>query len=165
MRVPLFFSNSEMPFHSAVYPTPLGFLHLQHESECVVSLKIFPEILLTSVPTALTDDTALQVLEYIDGKRKDFSVPFKLLGTPFQNSVWDCIRHVPYGTTASYSDLAKTLGRPSAVRAVASACGQNPLWILVPCHRIIGADGKLHGYAGGLDLKQKLIGLERHFPE
>ncbi len=157
-----FLNVSELCLLSAVYPTPLGYLHIQYNPEHVFSLKIFSSRLLPSVPSALTDDAAQQILEYLQGRRITFSFPFQFTGSSFQADVWNRILRVPYGNTASYKDLAFSLGRPSAVRAVASACGQNPLWIVVPCHRIIGSDGKLHGYAGGLELKQKLLNLEQH---
>ena len=100
------------------------------------------------------------------GKRKSrFDTPLALQGTPFARRVWDELRRIPAGTTRSYSDIAKTIGRPTATRAVARANGANQLAIIVPCHRVIGADGSLTGYGGGLWRKQKLIELERHYAD
>ena len=98
--------------------------------------------------------------EYFRGERKDFSVPVDARGTPFQMRVWTHLRRIPYGTTTSYGRLALTLGQSEAVRAVARANGDNPLAIIIPCHRVIGADGSLTGYGGGLWRKKKLLDLE-----
>jgi AraC family transcriptional regulator, regulatory protein of adaptative response / methylated-DNA-[protein]-cysteine methyltransferase len=98
--------------------------------------------------------------EYFAHRRSAFDVPLRPTGTPFQESVWNVLRAIPAGTTKSYSDVAKTIGRPSAVRAVARANGDNPIAILVPCHRVIGADGQLVGYGGGLWRKERLLEIE-----
>jgi len=98
--------------------------------------------------------------EYFRGERKVFSVPIDARGTPFQMRVWTQLRRIPYGTTTSYGRLALRLGRSEAVRAVARANGDNPLAIIIPCHRVIGADGSLTGYGGGLWRKKKLLDLE-----
>lgn len=98
--------------------------------------------------------------EYFRGERKEFSVPIDSRGTPFQMRVWTQLRRIPYGTTTSYGRLALTLGQSEAVRAVARANGDNPLAIIIPCHRVIGADGSLTGYGGGLWRKKTLLDLE-----
>lgn len=97
---------------------------------------------------------------YFAGKLKDFDIPLNLYGTPFQTAVWRALMEVPYGTTESYGSLARRLGNPLGVRAVARACGANPIAIFVPCHRIVGADGRLTGYAGGIEKKKALLDLE-----
>ena len=102
-----------------------------------------------------------QLRAYFDGKRKEFDLPLVLDGTPFQEKVWRALAEIPYGRTVSYGQLAKSIGSPKAVRAVGAANGRNPLPIVLPCHRVIGSDGKLHGYAGGLDIKAALLDLER----
>jgi methylated-DNA-[protein]-cysteine S-methyltransferase len=111
-----------------------------------------------------TDDlitqTEIELNEYFKGKRQKFDVPVLLVGTDFQQGVWQQLQKVPYGETASYLQLAKELGDVKAIRAVATANGANALSIIVPCHRIIGSDGKLVGYAGGLDSKKRLLSLE-----
>lgn len=102
-----------------------------------------------------------QIDDFFDGKRKDFDLPLLPLGTPFQCLVWDELLKIPHGATTSYLDIAKALGRPKAVRAVAGAIGANAISVVIPCHRVIGSSGKLTGYAGGLEAKQKLLALEQ----
>jgi methylated-DNA-[protein]-cysteine S-methyltransferase len=102
-----------------------------------------------------------QLREYFQGKRTAFDLALHPKGTPFQQSVWKALMRIPYGQTRSYGDIAKAVGRPTAVRAVGLANGRNPLPIVVPCHRVIGASGKLVGYGGGLHVKQALLDRER----
>ncbi|MGE0473198.1 MAG: methylated-DNA--[protein]-cysteine S-methyltransferase [Nitrospirales bacterium] len=102
-----------------------------------------------------------QLQEYFDGSRTRFQIPLNLQGTPFQRQVWQALQRIPYGRTVSYGDIAKKVGSPLASRAVGAANGQNPVSILVPCHRVIGANGKLVGYGGGLPIKQALLELEQ----
>lgn len=102
-----------------------------------------------------------QLDEYFAGKRQDFNLPLLLTGTPFQNEVWRELQKIPYGETRSYAELAQAIGKPKAIRAVASANSYNPISILIPCHRVIGSDLKLVGYAGGLEAKRFLLELER----
>jgi methylated-DNA-[protein]-cysteine S-methyltransferase len=104
---------------------------------------------------------AVQLREYFAGTRRSFDVALDAAGTPFQRAVWDALLTVPYGRTTTYGEVAARLGRPTASRAVGAANGQNPIAIIVPCHRVIGASGALTGYAGGLDRKRLLLGLER----
>lgn len=101
-----------------------------------------------------------QLAEYFAGQRQRFDVPLKLAGTPFQQRVWQQLLRIPFGTTISYAQLAQRVGQPTASRAVGHANGRNPISIIVPCHRVIGANGKLTGYAGGLDKKQWLLKWE-----
>lgn len=105
--------------------------------------------------------TVRQLEEYFAGKRKEFDVPLYVEGTEFQKRVWDQLCKIPYGETVSYQDIARKIKNDRAVRAVGTANGRNPISIIVPCHRVIAASGKLGGYAGGLDIKTKLLGLER----
>ena len=102
-----------------------------------------------------------QLDEYFDGRRTAFDLPLAPRGTPFQQAVWRALVTVPFGATSTYGAIAAAIRRPTAVRAVGGAIGANPIGIVVPCHRIIGADGSLTGYAGGLDRKTKLLALER----
>lgn len=106
------------------------------------------------------EKTIVQMKEYFAGERKVFDIPLLMVGTNFQRSVWDGLMQIPYGTTASYLELAKNIGNEKAVRAVASANGANSISIMIPCHRIIGSNGDLVGYAGGLPAKKKLLELE-----
>lgn len=101
--------------------------------------------------------------EYFDGRRKEFRIPLHLVGTPFQVRVWQTLLQIPYGTTITYAQQARMIGNPAAVRAVAAANGRNRLPILVPCHRVIGADGSLTGYSGGVGRKAELLRLEHRF--
>lgn len=105
-------------------------------------------------------ETWRQLDEYFAGRRRTFDIPCEPEGTDFQCAVWRAVAEVPYGATATYADIARAVGRPTAVRAVARAIGANPLIIIIPCHRIIGSDGSLTGYAGGLDKKRALLELE-----
>jgi len=102
----------------------------------------------------------IELKEYFNGKLRDFSIPLDLRGTPFETSVWNELQKIPYGETRSYGEIAKLLGNPSASRAVGRANGNNPVAIVVPCHRVIASNGKLHGYGGGLWRKEKLLALE-----
>jgi methylated-DNA-[protein]-cysteine S-methyltransferase len=110
---------------------------------------------------AVLAETSRQLAEYFDGERQSFDVPLALDGTVFQHRVWDALRGIGYGETVSYGQLADQIGRPTAARAVGLANGRNPVSIIVPCHRVVGSDGSLTGYGGGLDNKQRLLELER----
>jgi methylated-DNA-[protein]-cysteine S-methyltransferase len=103
---------------------------------------------------------AKQLREYFDGKRREFDLPLDVEGTDFQTKVWAALRKIPFGRTASYAEIARKIGKPKAMRAVGMANGRNPVSIVVPCHRVIGADGSLTGYGGGLDRKRILLDLE-----
>ncbi len=106
-------------------------------------------------------DVIEQLREYFAGERTDFKLPLAAPGSPFQCRVWAALRQIPYGVTASYGQIAAVIGRPGASRAVGLANGANPIGIVVPCHRVVGADGSLTGYGGGLERKQFLLDLER----
>jgi len=105
-------------------------------------------------------ETERQLKEYFEGKRQEFSIPLDMRGTAFQKNVWEALLAIPFGETRSYGQLAKQLGRPSAARAVGGASGRNPLSIVVPCHRVIGASGELTGFAGGIGAKERLLKIE-----
>lgn len=111
------------------------------------------------------EDEALQPVirqleEYLDGRRRSFDIPLDLRGTAFQCQIWEALIRIPYGTTRSYAELAAEVGRPAAVRAAGAANGANPVPLLVPCHRIVGKDGSLTGFRGGLTMKEQLLKLE-----
>jgi len=110
--------------------------------------------------TPLLRETAKEIKEYLNGKRKDFDIPLKLSGTDFQRSVWNALRTIPYGETRSYREIAEQIGNAKACRAVGMANHWNPIAIIVPCHRVIGSDGSLTGFGGGLPLKERLLQLE-----
>ena len=111
--------------------------------------------------TELLSMATIQLDEYFQGKRTTFSLPFKLTGTPFQLAVWKELQNIPYGQTTSYKEIAQKMNKPKAYRAVGMANNKNPLPIIIPCHRVIGSNGKLIGYAGGLKLKNYLLELEK----
>ena len=111
--------------------------------------------------TELLSMATIQLDEYFQGKRTTFSLPFKLTGTPFQLAVWKELQNIPYGKTTSYKEIAQKINKPKAYRAVGMANNKNPFPIIIPCHRVIGSNGKLIGYAGGLKLKNYLLELEK----
>jgi len=110
----------------------------------------------------ILEKTRTQMDEYLDGTRKEFTIPLLTIGTDFQKSVWDALMKVPYGTTSSYLQLARNINNEKAVRAVASANGANAIAVIIPCHRIIGSNGQLVGYGGGLPVKKRLLTLEQN---
>ncbi|WP_115718021.1 methylated-DNA--[protein]-cysteine S-methyltransferase [Gallaecimonas mangrovi] len=147
--------------------TPLGPLHLVAENGALIGAwfdgqKHFPEHSdwQTAKAQPVLTEAAQQLTEFFQGKRQHFTLPLAPKGTAFQQQVWQGLRQIPFGQTCSYGELAKRLGKPSAVRAVAAANGRNPLSVIVPCHRVIGANGQLTGYAGGLARKAWLLDLE-----
>lgn len=105
-------------------------------------------------------DTVAQLSEYLAGRRREFDLPLDPVGTEFQQRTWSALRRIPYGATASYGDIARAIGKPTAVRAVGAANGRNPLPIVIPCHRVIGSDGRLTGFGGGTDVKRALLQIE-----
>lgn len=150
-----------------IYPTAFGPVAIAADEEGLVALQFHSDERPARVApdwqrgaTALTDRAARQMEEYFDGRRREFELPLNPRGTDFQRSVWKVLQQIPYGYTRSYSKQAESLGNPKAIRAVAAANGANPIAVIVPCHRVIGADGSLTGYAGGLDMKARLLTLE-----
>ncbi|WP_052729812.1 methylated-DNA--[protein]-cysteine S-methyltransferase [Syntrophomonas zehnderi] len=111
--------------------------------------------------TPLQKKAIRQLEEYLAGQRQTFDFAFTAAGTEFQKSVWEALRNIPYGETRSYKQIAQMIGRPNAARAVGMANHRNPIMIVTPCHRVIAADGSLAGYAGGLEVKKKLLELEK----
>lgn len=113
----------------------------------------------------IIEEARVQLSQYFRGERKQFDLPLLLVGSEFQKRVWNELQRIPFGKTESYAGLSERLGNQAAIRAVASANGANAISILVPCHRILGSDGSLTGYAGGLEAKRKLLLLENAFPQ
>ena len=111
--------------------------------------------------TPLLIEAALQLVDYFTGKRKGFDLPLAPKGTDFQKAVWEALQQIPYGETRSYGEVAKSINNFKAARAVGMANNKNPIALFIPCHRVIGANGKLVGYAGGLDVKEHLLNLEK----
>ena len=143
---------------SAFIPTPLGVAKLEGDENGLQTITILngAEELTKVIPEVL-EDSVYQLKEYFDGQRKDFTLELNPQGTDFQKRVWQALLNIPFGKTTSYLALSKTLGDVKAIRAVAGANGKNPLWIVIPCHRVIGSDGSLTGYAGGLHRKKWLL--------
>ena len=142
-------------------PSPLGSICIGREGDAVVSLKL-GELNFNS-PSPVSELAAAQLQEYFTGTRKSFTFPTELRGTPFQVSVWKELARIPYGETRTYGDIARAIGKVKAVRAVGMACSRNPIWIAIPCHRVIGSNQKLTGYAGGLSMKDALLNLEAQY--
>lgn len=143
--------------------TPIGTLGLFAEDDQLVGLSL-PDRPAPTGPrrrTAVLVRAAAQLDEYFAGERRDFDLPLAPRGTPFQVAVWRALARIQFGETCSYGELARTVGRPSASRAVGAANGANPIAIILPCHRVIGASGTLTGYGGGLPLKRWLLDHER----
>lgn len=144
------------------YPTPLGPMTLASDGTAVTHVLFGTHVLEgRAAPSELTNRTANELQEYLAGKRTAFDIPLAPAGTEFQRAVWKALQNIPYGQTRSYADIAAVVGNPKATRAVGSANNRNPIAVLIPCHRVVGANGKLTGYAGGLALKQRLLDLER----
>ena len=145
----------------ACYPCSFGWMKIGWENHRVLSICCTKEAAIPSVSSQVSDQASAQLAEYFQGKRTDFTFPMEPVGTVFQRSVWEALRQIPYGETATYKDIALAIGNPGAVRAVGMACNRNPIWLAIPCHRVVGSNGKLTGYAGGLDMKRQLLQLEQ----
>ena len=146
-----------------IFDTPVGQMALAEEGDALTHLWLpgqgYPRIAVHE--TELLGEGKRQLLEYLSGLRRNFSLPLRPQGTEFQREVWRSLEDIPYGETITYGELARRVGRPKAVRAVGQANHRNPLSIFIPCHRVVGANGSLTGYGGGLELKQSLLDLER----
>ena len=147
----------------AVYPFPFGQLKIGYRDDAVTLLMRTDERARGEGWTPLTDLVFQQVTEYLNGRRRDFDFPYVLRGTEFQQRVWRALCAIPYGETRTYGEVAAAVGSPKAARAVGMANHRNPILIAVPCHRVIGADGRLVGYGSGLDMKEVLLRLEKKY--
>ena len=154
-------------YFSHVLTTDIGALTLIADGEALVAVRFENEegSPRSSEPAErggcpLLTDAARQIGEYLRGERRDFDVPIRLEGTDFQLLVWNTLRTIPYGETRTYAEIAARIDRPKAVRAVGGANHRNPLPLLVPCHRVVGADGTLVGFGGGLEVKRRLLEIE-----
>lgn len=145
------------------YESPIGPLRLVGDEDGLTHLLMAGQPAPQGIPEGelpLLCRAAEELAEYFAGTRREFTVPLRPHGTPFQQKVWAALRTIPYGRTVSYKHIAAQLGNPAATRAVGGANGKNPIPILIPCHRVIAADGSLGGYSLGLDLKRRLLALE-----
>jgi len=151
---------------SCIINTPLGFAKLEGDETGILSFTVLNSDEKTSdiIPEIL-EDSVRQLKEYFKGERNEFRLKLNPQGTDFQKRVWDKLLTIPFGKTTSYLQLSKDLGDVKAIRAVANANGKNPLWIIVPCHRVIGSDGSLTGYAGGLHRKKWLLEHESPYKQ
>lgn len=161
-RVQLVFDTPLGPMHLAASPRGLAgawFAGQRHAPDRLDGPSAWPEAPGHPVLRQARDE----LLSYLDGRLQAFTVPLDLsMGTAFQQAVWQALLHIPCGQLLGYGALASRLGRPAAARAVGAAVGRNPVSVIVPCHRVVGADGSLTGYAGGLERKQALLRLEGH---
>ncbi len=145
------------------YDTKIGKIGIAEENGSITNL-YFSEAMADAKAileeTVILKKTSQQLQEYFAGKRKVFDLPLAPKGTEFQQKVWRALKEIPFGETRSYGEIAKRIGQPKASRAVGGANNKNPLPIFIPCHRVIGANGKLVGYAGGLEVKKTLLNVE-----
>jgi methylated-DNA-[protein]-cysteine S-methyltransferase len=142
---------------SCYFKTPLGIAKIAGNENGISIISILEESEISAEIPPILQEAVSQLQQYFEGKRTDFSFKLNPQGTDFQQKVWQELLNIPFGKSCSYMDLSKKLGDIKAIRAVASANGKNPLWIVVPCHRVIGSDGSLTGYAGGLWRKKWLL--------
>ena len=150
--------------HGVTWASPLGELWIADDGTGICRLELvrcMEAPIDESLPMGpLVEQAVGELEEYFAGVRQSFEVPLALYGTPFQKEAWEALRAIPYGQTRSYADQARAIGRPRAYRAVGMANNRNPVIILVPCHRVVGSQGDLVGYAGGVDVKRRLLELE-----
>ena len=144
----------------AFYQSPFGLLKIGAADGKVILVGIVSKQDEPNQPTALSAEVYRQLQEYFAGKRTMFTVPYALNGTSFQQTVWTQIAKIPYGQTVTYKDIAQAIDKPRAFQATGRAVGANPLAILIPCHRVVGSNGELTGYAFGLEMKKALLNLE-----
>ena len=142
---------------TAYVQTPLGTAILEGDENGLRSIRVQDETISEGIIPEPLEDAVYQLREYFQGKRQKFDLNLNPEGSEFQRRVWEALLQIPYGKTLSYLELSKKLGDPKAIRAVAAANGKNPLWVVVPCHRVIGSKGDLVGYAGGLHRKKWLL--------
>lgn len=146
------------------YDTEIGRIKISEKDEKIIGLG-FSDYKKENEIEKETDairKTYLQLKEYLSGKRKNFDIEIEMIGTEFQKKVWKELLNIPYGETRSYKDIAIAIGNEKACRAVGNANNKNPIAIIVPCHRVVGSNGSMTGYAGGLDIKEKLLKIEKY---
>lgn len=147
--------------HQCYLQTPVGVICIEENGKAITALYFQREKCFLAAPeTDLLQTAETQLMEYFQGRRKKFSLPLEPQGTEFQKKVWEALCRIPYGQTKSYGEIAAWIGNPKACRAVGGANNKNPIMIFIPCHRVIGADGALVGFGGGLEAKRYLLDLE-----
>ena len=148
--------------NSITYRSPIGVIVIREEDEMISEIQFTEKSSTIEKPSDLLLQAVGQLDEYFKGSRNVFNLPLRFSATPFQMKVYQALMAIPYGATASYADIARMIGKPKAYRAVGMANNRNRLPIIVPCHRVVGSDGALVGYASGLSIKQYLLDLERN---
>lgn len=155
--------QSEKAEQSVIVATPAGYLEIFAKNGAVTRIlsALQENEMQSDAADPVLKQAAREMAEYFEGKRQNFSFAMQPEGTPFQRLVWEQLLRIPYGETRTYGEVARAVGNPNASRAVGMACNRNPIWIAVPCHRVVGAKGSLTGYALGLGMKRRLLDLER----
>lgn len=151
----------------AVYPSRLGDIKITYTDKAITEIEIGATDFnrLDAEPSVFSESAIEQLNEYFTGKRKEFDLPLDPSGTPFQKKVWAALQQIPYGETRTYKQIAQAVGNDKASRAVGMANNKNPIAIVIPCHRVIGTNGSLIGYAGGIHIKESLLELEKKYSE
>lgn len=144
----------------SVITTPIGNIKIEEQDEKITGIS-YTEERPSYADTHVLKEAQKQLNEYFEGRRKIFNLPLNPAGTEFQHKVWSALKEIPYGEIRTYKQIAEQIGNPSACRAVGMANHKNPIMIVVPCHRVIGSNGALTGYASGIDIKEKLLDLEK----
>ncbi|MEP1489865.1 MAG: methylated-DNA--[protein]-cysteine S-methyltransferase [Algibacter sp.] len=151
---------------TCIIKSPLGYTKIVGDIDGIASVTVLnSEEKITDIIPVELEDCVIQLNEYFEGSRKQFDLKLNPQGTDFQQKIWKLLEGIPYNKTISYLQLSKQLGDVKAIRAVANANGKNPIWIIVPCHRVIGSNGKLTGYAGGLHRKKWLLEHENPYKQ
>lgn len=155
-------------YHVYYYSFPIGKLGIVDNTKSIIAITLASELEkyhFAIEETALIKEAYRQLFDYFLGNKKNFDLPLDPQGTPFQKKCWDVLKTIPYGTTWTYKQLAKAIGNEKACRAVGNANNKNPIMIVIPCHRVIGSNGKLIGYRGGITMKETLLQLENNKKE
>ena len=143
------------------FNSPIGAVRLTEDDGSIIRIELTDDAdTVHTAPTPLLHEAALQILAFLEGDRQQLDFPIRMVGTPFQQRVWRALQQIPYGTTCTYGEIATTIGNPRASRAVGMACNKNPLLLIVPCHRVVGANGTLTGFAYGTEATRWLLELE-----
>ena len=143
------------------FNSPIGAVRLTEADGSIIRIELTDDAdAVHTAPTPLLHEAALQILAFLEGDRQQLDFPIRMVGTPFQQRVWQALQQIPYGATRTYGAIATAIGNSRASRAVGMACNKNPLLLIVPCHRVVGANGKLTGFAYGTEAKRWLLELE-----
>ena len=148
--------------HVHVFNSIIGAITLVEDKGCIVRIELKDGVVeVEEAPTQLLRDAEQQIACYLDGVRHELTFPINPQGTPFQLRVWKALQEIPYGETCTYGTIAEKIGNPHAARAVGMACNKNPLLLIIPCHRVVGRNGVLTGFAAGLEVKRRLLEMEQ----